>query len=217
MSSASPSSGAGIYWLARFTVLVGLKVWNRFKRIGNENVPTRGGCIIAANHASFLDPPAVSSGVTSRVVRFMARDTLFAGRFKNWLFHGMQCIPIDRTKGDVSALRKAVALLKEGHCLAFFPEGTRSVTGELQPAKGGLGFLVAKAGVPVVPAYVEGTFQAYPKGAKRIKPVPVRICFGKPIEPSEIQQLGDGREAYEKISQLVMSRIAALRPVPPVA
>lgn len=206
------SPSGGIYWIVRFIVMVGLKVWERFKAFGCENVPTQGGCIIAANHASFLDPPAITSGVTHRVVHYMARDTLFAGRFKGWLFHGVQCIPIDRTKGDVAALRKGISLLKEGHCLAFFPEGTRSVTGELQPAKGGLGFLVAKAGVPVVPTYVDGSFEAYPKGAKRIKKGRVQVFFGKAIQPSEIQQFGDGREAYDKITQLVMSRIAALQP-----
>ncbi|HPF99964.1 MAG TPA: lysophospholipid acyltransferase family protein [Kiritimatiellia bacterium] len=206
------SPSGGIYWIARFSVMVGLKVWNRYKSFGSENVPTHGGCMIAANHVSFLDPPAIVSGIRHRVVHFMARDTLFEGRVRGWFFRGVQCIPIDRTKGDVSALRRGISSLKDGHCLAFFPEGTRSVTGELQSAKGGLGFIVAKAGVAVVPTYVDGTFDAYPKGAKSIKRVPVRVFYGKPIEPSEIQQFGDGRDSYEKISQLVMSRIAALRP-----
>ena len=75
-----------------------------------------------------------------------------------------------------------------------------------------LAFLISKASVRVVPAYVDGSFQAFPKGAKRIKRGTVRVFYGKPIEPSEFAALGTDRDSYERIGELVMSRIAALKP-----
>ncbi len=200
-----------VYYAARFVLWAFLKVWERFKVIGANHVPDDGPCIIASNHVSFLDPPAVGVGVGNRIVHFLARDTLFAGPIRNWFMHAVHCVPIDRTRGDVSALRRALQVLKEGKVLAIFPEGTRSPTGELQPAKGGIGFLIAKAAVPVVPTFFEGTFRAYPKGAKFIRPGRVRVFFGPPIRPEEIGALGMGRESYEEIGRLVMSRIAQLR------
>jgi 1-acyl-sn-glycerol-3-phosphate acyltransferase len=200
-----------VYYLARFFVWLFLKVWERYECFGAENVPDSGGCIVASNHVSFLDPPAVGAGVGNRLVHFLARDTLFRGWLRNWFFTAVKCVPIDRTKGDVGALRKSLQILKEGKLLALFPEGTRSPNGELQPAKGGVGFLISKAGVPVVPAYVDGSFEAFPKGAKKIKRGHVRIFFGMPIRPDEIGALGTTRESYEEIGRLVMSRIAELR------
>lgn len=200
-----------VYYGARFLLWLFMKAWEHFECFGAENVPDQGGCIIASNHVSFLDPPAVGLGVGNRLVHFLARDTLFKGRLRHWFFTSVHCVPIDRTKGDVGALRKALQVLKEGKLLALFPEGTRSPTGELQPAKGGIGFLISKAGVPVVPAYVDGTFEALPKGAKWVKRGHVRVFFGKPIQPHEIGALGTTRESYEEIGRLVMARIAELR------
>ena len=119
---------------------------------------------------------------------------------------------MDRTKGDVGALRKGIGLLKEGKVLGLFPEGTRSPTGEIQPAKGGIGFLIMKAGVPVVPAYVDGSFKAFPKGANRIHRAQVSIYYGTPISTSEFAALGTDRDSYGRIGELVMNRIAALKP-----
>ncbi|MBP7829332.1 MAG: 1-acyl-sn-glycerol-3-phosphate acyltransferase [Kiritimatiellae bacterium] len=188
-----------------------LKIWLHLESHDAENVPASGGCVLASNHASYLDPPIVACGLKHRVVRFMARDTLFAGRFRNWFFHGIKCVPLDRTRGDVAALRKGIQLLKEGEVLGLFPEGTRSPDGQLKPAKGGIGFLIAKAGVPVVPIYVGGTFEAFPKGAKHIKRGKVCVYYGRPISFAEISGLGEGKESYQAIGDLIMSRIALLR------
>ena len=119
--------------------------------------------------------------------------------------------PLSRDRGDVGALKKAIQRLKEGACICLYPEGTRTTDGELQPAKGGIGFLIAKAGVPVVPTYIDGNFRAYPRGAKWIRPARCRVYYGRAIQPSELEAFGTERDAYEKIGQLVMSRITALK------
>lgn len=204
--------GKFFYWLVCAVVRLGLRVWNGFQIHNPENVPSVGGCIIASNHVSYLDPPAVAVGIKHRVVHFMARDTLFSTPFSNWFLTHVEVMPMDRTRGDVGALRKGISLLKSGKVLGLFPEGTRSLSGEIQTAKGGIGFLISKAGVQVVPAYVDGSFQAFPKGAKRIKRGRVRVYYGKPIETSEFAALGTDRDSYERIGELVMTRIAALKP-----
>ena len=200
------------YWyrLARSSLHVGLACWNRLGIHGRSNVPVEGGCVVASNHASFLDPPIIAAGARHRAVHFMARDTLFKG-FLAWMLPRVCVIPLSRERGDVAALRKSIELLKKGYCVGLFPEGTRTTTGDLQPAKGGIGFLLAKAHVPVVPAYISGSYDAYPKGASRIRPSKINVYFGPPITAAEIAVLGSDRAAYEKVGALVMSRIAALK------
>lgn len=201
---------AWIYRLSCFIVWTTLKVWERFKVEGAEHVPATGGCLIAANHVSFLDPPVVAVGVPHRQVHFMARDTLFRTFIGRWYLTGVGTMPIDRTKGDVGALRKAISVVKEGKVLGLFPEGTRSPDGKLREAKGGIGFIIAKAGVPVVPAYVSGTFHALPKHARRLRRGGVTVRYGRAMPFSEFAPLCDREDGYTRIGQLVMSRIAAL-------
>lgn len=201
-----------IFTFSRRLMIIWMRMWFRYTARGGEQVPLEGGCLIASNHASFLDPMVVGCGVMHRFVRFMARDTLFKNRLFLWWADGMGVVRINRSRGDVAALKDALAVLKKGGVLCVFPEGTRSQDGRLQKAKGGIGFLMAKAGVPVVPAYADGTFEALPKGAKRIKPHKITVSYGKPIFPFELAQFGKGRGAYEKMADFLMTRIAELQP-----
>jgi 1-acyl-sn-glycerol-3-phosphate acyltransferase len=201
------------YRTIRFSFLVVYKVWNRVRFEGRDRVPRRGACILACNHASHLDPPLVACAVPHRIMYFMARDTLFDDSIVGKGLRMIRTIiPINRESGDVGAIRKGLSALRQGHPLALFPEGTRTSDGNLQPVKGGLGLLIVKAGVPVVPVYVHGTFEAFPRGAKRWKPTPLRVLFGEPIAPAEFERFGKSRASYQAISDLVMGRIAALRP-----
>ncbi|MFH0909746.1 MAG: lysophospholipid acyltransferase family protein [bacterium] len=199
------------YNVTRVVITSWLKLWLRYRAYGNENVPREGGCILAANHASYLDPSLVACGIWHRSVRFMARDSLFRfpgfAQFMYWI----GVVPLSRERGDVGALKRAIQLLKEGACICLYPEGTRTSDGELQVAKGGIGFLIAKAGVPVIPTYIDGSFRAYPRGVRMIKPVRCRVYYGRPIEPSELAAFGTERDAYAKIGQLVMARIRELK------
>lgn len=201
-----------LYQLCRRSLKAFLITYNRLSVYGAEHVPAEGGCIIAANHVSFLDPPVVGSAVRTRIVRFMARDTLGGNAFAHWWMKGVATVMIAREKGDVGALKRALQALKAGDCLGVFPEGTRSPDGELKPAKGGIGFLISKACVPVIPAYVDGTYEAFSRQHRFIRPHKVRIFFGPAISPPELAALGSGRDVYEKVGALVMARIASLKP-----
>lgn len=189
-----------------------LRLRNRIKFYGLRNVPKTGGVIVASNHASYIDPPAVGACTyRTRMTHFMARDTLFKKGFMNWFLHKVGVIPLDRDKGDIKAMKTAIALLKDGASVALFPEGTRSLDGELQPPKPGIGFLVAKGNAPVVPVYVHGSYAAWSKNSNGWKPNPISVIFGQLITQEEIRGLGEGREAYGLIGDLIMTRIAELK------
>ena len=199
-----------LYWLARGFVYLCLLVKYRMRVFGREHVPARGGAIIAANHCSYLDPPVMGGANSRRVVHFLARDTLLSNPIAKWFFPRVAVIPLDRTKGDLGALKKAIGILKEGRVVGLFPEGTRSPDGRMRAAKGGIGFLIAKSEVPVVPLHISGTFAAFPKGAKKMQPSRIVARYGPPISPEEIRAAMPKKNDYEAVGALVMSRIRAL-------
>ncbi len=201
-----------VYRCSQLWIRLGLRIWNRFRIVGGGNMPDTGGVIVASNHASNLDPPIVGCGLKNRHVRFWGRDSLFQGRIGKWWATSIGVVSIDRSRGDIAAFRSALAFLKAGGAFGLFPEGTRTLDGELQTPKAGIGFLIVKSGVPVLPVYIDGSFAALAKGAKCIKPVKITVYYGRLITPAEFQQLGSGRETYQKAAELVMARIAALKP-----
>jgi 1-acyl-sn-glycerol-3-phosphate acyltransferase len=204
-------AGHWLYWSVRACVYGLTRLFLRFQSFGSERVPETGGVILTPNHVSFLDPPMVGCGLKHRVVHFMARDSLFKVPVLGWWYRKIGTISIDRSKGDLAALRSAIAGLKGGQVVCLYPEGTRSTDGELQEAKGGIGFLIAKAGVPVVPVYLDGTYKAWPKHAKWMRPARVRVFFGEPIQPQEFAPEDGGKPDYDQICRLVMQRIADVR------
>ena len=203
-----------LYWLSRGFVYFCLLLKYRMRVSGREHVPARGGAVIAANHCSYLDPPVMAGCSNRRIVHFMARDTLFSNPVARWFFPRVGVIALDRTKGDLGALKKAIATLKDGHVIGLFPEGTRSPDGQMREAKGGIGFLIAKGDVPVVPLYISGTFAAFPKGADKLRPGRLVARFGPPISPDEIRAAMPAKNDYEAVGALVMSRIRALAEEP---
>ncbi|MDF7826916.1 lysophospholipid acyltransferase family protein [Pontiellaceae bacterium B12227] len=197
-------------WSTRMFKLF-LLVWHRLGIRGVENIPDEGGVMIASNHASYLDPPVVGVGYRKRPVHFMARNTLWKPGFGKWWMDSVGCIPVSRGTGDRRALTTTIKLLKEGKVVSMFPEGTRTEDGELQEAKGGVGFIIEKSKCVVVPAYIDGSYAAHAKGAKFIKPLKVTITYGKPITQEDFQALGSGRDAYDAHAALIMERIAELK------
>ncbi len=199
-----------VYWISRWGAWVWLKFRFRVHAEGGERIPLEGGAILASNHCSYLDPPAMAIGSPKRKVHFMARDTLYSNPVARWFFPRVGVIPLDRTKGDLAALRKAISTLKEGKVIGLFPEGTRSPDGSIRDAKGGIGFLIAKGNVPVVPMYISGTFDAFPKGSSRFGKARISIRTGTPIMPEELHAAMTGKNDYAAPAALVMDRIRAL-------
>jgi 1-acyl-sn-glycerol-3-phosphate acyltransferase len=116
---------------------------------------------------------------------------------------------------DRDAFGKAVTLIKEGKVVVIFPEGTRSPDGRLQHPKPGIGVIVAQTGCPVVPAYLKGTYDVLPTGAKWPHFCPVTVLYGDPLTFPRTEENGESKQFYQEVSRTVMDRIASLGDVEP--
>ena len=200
-----------IYQISTRFFKLGLMIWNRLEIIGAQNIPNEGGILIASNHSSYLDPPVIGVGYRKRPVHFVARDTLWSSPFPRWWLNKVGCIPVSRDSGDTKALKLTIKALKKGQVVSIFPEGTRSENGEIRDVKPGIGFIVKHSMCTVIPAYINGSFMAFPKNSKWIKPNKITICFGEPITPDIFQNQGFGRDAYNDHAKLIMNKIRELK------
>lgn len=201
-----------VYGVCHYILRVMFDMFFRGEVVGLENMPKRGGVLLAANHASHLDPPMIGCHI-SRQIAYFARKTLWKGGISSWWLDSVGTIPVDRDGGqDVSAIKRVLKALKEERGLILFPEGTRSPDGNLQPAKAGVGFIACKTQVPVVPVRIFGSFEAFGKGRKMKPGTPVTVVFGKPIPPSVYDDPKAGKERSQRASDLIMAEIAKLQP-----
>lgn len=167
------------YRILKIVLYAFLKVFYGLEVAGLENIPEKGGFIMAVNHVSYLDPPVIGA-VSPRRVRFMARE----GLFKIPLFRTFIRIfsfPVRRGKPRPSEIKEAVQRLKKGELIIVFPEGSRSVDGEFLGAKRGLSVIAAMSRVPVVPVFIKGTEKALPVGARLLRPAKINVVFGSPL------------------------------------
>jgi len=168
--------------------------------------------IVVSNHSSLLDPPLVGVACRKYCVNFMAKKELFDTPVLGIWSRMVRCIEVKRGDNSVRSLKEALRRLKEGRVVGVFPEGTRSVDGTMQEAKRGTGFLISRAGVPVVPVYVEGSGKAFPKGGGVNRGTVINVFVGKPILPEELFIKKDsGKIDYEAISGRVMEKIGRLK------
>jgi len=180
-------------------------LFHDFKVEGIENIPKEGALLIAANHLSNADPPAIGAYAGFvRDPRFVAKKELFAVPLLGWFFRHCNYIPVDRARqiGDFGALKEVVSELEKGGIVAMFPEGTRSKTGKPQKPKSGIGFVVYKTGAPVLPVKIEGTF-GWPWVRK------IRIKFGKPIHLQKDETL-EPKAQYKEFANQIMEQISSI-------
>lgn len=142
-----------------------------------------GAAIIAPNHASYLDPPLVSAS-WPKPLHFFAGKRLFHKGWLGWLLPRLNTHPVEQGQ-EIATMRLALSLLKEGKKIVVFPEGTRSKDGKMGPMRSGVSFLAFRSGAPIVPCYIEGTYEAWPPTKKRPRMRGRKtLCrFGKPIYP----------------------------------
>lgn len=177
---------------------------------GLDNLPETGGYIVAANHASHLDPPIVGLFLP-RQVSFFARKTLWKPGVASWWLTAVGTIPVDRDGGtSIDAIKRVLQALSRDKVVILFPEGTRSPNGELQAPRPGVGLLACKAQVPVVPARVFGSFEAFGKDGRLRLGTPVSVRYGRPLAPSEYDHPGDGRERYARTAERIMAAIGRI-------
>ena len=186
------------------------RVFFRMRVVHPERMIESGPLILAVNHSSFFDPPL--AGICSRrAVYFLARKTLLKWPFFGPLFPDMNVIPVERDGNDMSALREVIKKIREGNGVVLFPEGTRSKDGNIQPARAGIGLVVAKTGAPVLPMRIFGAYDAFPKNAKRLHFPQITVVIGEPLFFSRNDLAPATRETYQMLSDRVMEAIATLR------
>ena len=199
-----------LYWIGWSLSRVIAWFFGRWSVRGAENVPKAGGFILAPNHISYLDPP-VAAGSIFRQVYFMAKEELFKSRVLGFILRASGTFPVRRGTADRVAIRKAIGLLKAGEVVGIFPEGTRSENGNLQEPEQGLGLLVLKAKVPVLPMAITGTDHVLRRGSPALHFGKIKVNIGKPLDFSDLYERESDRAAIAEIGRRTMAAIAELR------
>ncbi|MBU3912387.1 MAG: 1-acyl-sn-glycerol-3-phosphate acyltransferase [Candidatus Omnitrophica bacterium] len=197
------------YTFARFIVLLLFKIFFRLKVFGRGNFPEKGPLIVVSNHASFLDP-MIAGVAAPRKLIYLARDTLFRFRPFGYILNRVNTFPLKRGKGDLAAFRLALGKLSEGQAVLVFPEGTRSSDGNLQAPKSGIGFLHSISKAAILPCYVKGSMEAWPRHSRFPRHSAVSVYFGKPLSFDK-NFPGNKRESYLIIARETMKAIAELK------
>ena len=179
----------------------------KFRIRGAENVPRTGGAVFAINHTGYMDftYAGLAARPSGRLVRFMAKESIWRNKVAGPLMRGMKHIPVDREAGATS-FRAAVDALKSGEIVGVFPEATISRSFELKDFKSGTIRMAQAAGVPVIPVTIWGSQRVWTKGhPKRLgrTNIPIFMTVGEPIT------VGTGAAAAEEANTLLRERMTA--------
>ncbi len=169
---------------------------------GWENVPKEGAYILASNHISNLDPPIMGIS-TPRRLHFMAKIELFKNPLVGWWLKKLWAFPIKRGESDFGALKMALKILKEGHPVLLFPEGTRKLSPDNVKPQAGAGFLAIKSQAKIVPVFIKGSDAVMPPGSKTFRRGHVNVTYGKPFDVID-------QPSYESASQKILDEIYKL-------
>ena len=190
--------------------IVGLlfRIFTRFEVVGLENLPPKGALILVTNHIHLLDPPATLVALPRPVTPLAAQK--WRGTVVGLLLRLVGAIFIKRGEVDRRALRRSLAVLRQGGILGLAPEGTRSKTHDLQPARAGVAYIAHLSGAPLLPVAVTGVEEAIP-ALLHLRRARVRVTIGEPFVLPVLDHKPKASELLEQ-ADLVMHRIAALLP-----
>ena len=214
--SNSPSDAAelpsplirGPLWVTLQTIFQAIFCfWLGYRAKGYERLEKEQGALVLANHQSFLDPLLVGLPFR-RPISFLARENLFDAPVVGWVLKNTHVMPINQEAASTASLRQTISKLQQGFLVGIFPEGTRTLTGELNEVKPGFAAIIRRAKRPIYPVGIAGAYQALPYCSKFLKPTRVRVVFGEPITVEELEQYSS-RDQDAALCELVQSRIAA--------
>lgn len=188
-----------IKWIVRGAIYIWFKVVYHIQIIGLENVPKEGPLIFCGNHRSYIDPPLIVV-TAKRDMKFLAKEELYKNKFLAFLGWAFEAIPVKRDEKDVTAIKKSLKDLKEGKCIALFPEGTRNGIEKGEKVKDGVAFFAIRSGAKVVPCGIKGGKKEEGK---------LTITYGKPLDYSKYKGNKD-KEVLEKVTNEIMDNIIKL-------
>jgi 1-acyl-sn-glycerol-3-phosphate acyltransferase len=194
------------------------RVYFRMRVRGRPRPFPRGALVLAANHASYLDPILLGLSVPRRVTYLVSSSVYFLPAYRPWMWL-FGAIPVQDESINVEAMRRALAALKRGEVVGIFPEGGITPDGRLQEGKIGVAALLRSGGAPVQTVALLGTRRALRKGAAYPRPSRVEAVFSDVVRPDQLDDLAP-REARRELRDRVMAGIARglpeeMRPAPP--
>ena len=194
-----------------------MTAWYRYRCFGARNIPRTGGVLFVANHQSFFDPIVIGLGTFHRPFRAMARATLFDNPKFAWLIRSLGAIPVRQGAGDKAAIKACIDALKAGQMLLVFPEGARTLDGDVHEFAPGTMLLIKRARPMVVPVAVEGVFDVWRRGQSLPHPTGITYAqFGEPIPADKLVEMGAEaglkhlRDIVEGMRQELRSRMPVI-------
>lgn len=172
-----------------------------FVRIeGKENIP-EGACVIMGNHRAWIDPFCLAMCARDREIRFMGKKELWGNKVFAWIAKQVRGIPVDRGNVDMASIRLSMTVLKAGHTLGIFPEGTRTKGDGMLPLQGGAALLALRSKCDVVPVYIDGSYKLF-------RPVVVRV--GKPVKMDDLLAGRVNKDTCDVLTERITAAFAEL-------
>ncbi|CAM3159083.1 lysophospholipid acyltransferase family protein [Sporolactobacillus spathodeae] len=186
-----------LYFIGKPLAGIFYRFYFRIEVKGQENLPDEGPVLICCNHRSNFDPPLIGISL-KRQLSFVAKEELFQVPVLGSILRQVNAFPIKRGTGDRGAIRLALNLLRQGHALLIFPEGTRNHTGDLKKGLSGAGFFALNSNATVIPCAIIGNYKFRAK---------LTVVFGKPINTAALKE---GRVKSSEASSVIMDQIRRL-------
>lgn len=204
-------------WYAFFRLLsAGMaRVVSRMEVEGRHHVPPDGPFILVPNHQSVLDPIFVQVSVPRPDIYTLTKSTQFGSGVFRWLLPRVQAIPVRRFRVDPQAVRVLLRRLDEGKGVCVYPEGERTWDGSVGPLRRGAVRVILKAGVPVVPCGVSGSFAIWPRWSRSIRRSTVRVRFGEPLRFGRWDDRRERNARVEETAAAIRDALLALSGAPP--
>ncbi len=186
------------YAFAKVLMRIIFAILYPLRMVGAENLPDSGAAILCGNHMSLLDPLAAGVAV-KRPVRFMGKKELFHVPVVRWMVRSLGAFPVDRGNADMTAVRTALAILRDGGVLGIFPQGGRELTG-YRGMETGVALIALKSGAPVIPMRFLKRFRPFRRNT---------LIIGEAVDLSAYS-LRAGSEALNKATEKIETEIARL-------
>jgi len=198
------------WWAIRFwraVVILLSRLYHQLSVRTRNPLPASGAAILVSNHISALDPVLLSAASPRLIIWMMARE-YYDLKSLNWFFKIVRAIPVTRGAHDTSATRLAIRALHAGRVLGVFPEGRIETSEELLPFHIGVAMMAIKTGVPVYPAYLEGTTRGKEMVQAVALPNVITLQFGPKIE---FDRTDSSKEGLAKATEAIQAAVETLR------
>ncbi|AEE96855.1 lysophospholipid acyltransferase family protein [Mahella australiensis] len=188
------------YRICKFIIKPTLMLLYGLRIVNKENIPEKSGCIIYANHTSYLDPVVIGA-MLDRPINFMAKEELFHIPVLSNIIKLWGAFPVKRNAADITAIRKALNLIKKGELFGIFPEGTRSKDGHIAMLQPGVALIALKANAPVIPVFIE-PYKLFGR---------TNIYVGEPLDLSQYAKNNNDANKLEEISDIMYEALLRLK------